>query len=154
MVPWSANKDWFLLEENKLKSLLIITISDTRKQIKPAKATVVNFGVSLFHLKLTEKTENPIAEIIPKIKPNKVFFSLFPIAIIIIPNVATPIAIQTFADIVSFKNKKPNSAVIKGIAARQRRVIAADVLVIDQINVIIAIAKPHPPIKPEIPIFL
>ena len=53
-----------------------------------------------------------------------------------------------------FKNKKPNKAVMNGIAAKQRSVIAAVVLVIDQINVIMAIAKPHPPIKPEMPIFL
>ena len=54
----------------------------------------------------------------------------------------------------SRKNKKPNKAVINGIAARQRRVIAAEVLVIDQINVIIAKARPVPPIIPEMPIFL
>ena len=64
-------------------------------------------------------------------------------AIIIIPIVAIPIATQTLIDIVSFKNKKPNKAVINGIAARQRRVIAADVFVIDQIKVIIAKAKPN-----------
>ena len=154
IVPCSANIAWFLLEENILKSLLIITTNDTTKQIKPANETVVNFGVSFLHLKLTEKTENPTAETIPKTKPINVFFSWFPIAIIIIPNVATPIVTQTLMDIVSFKNKKPNKAVMKGIAARQRRVIAAEVLVIDQINVIIAAASPAPPISPEIPNFL
>ena len=43
---------------------------------------------------------------------------------------------------------------MNGIAARQRKVIAADVLVMDQIKVIIAKAKPTPPTIPEIPIFL
>ncbi len=37
----------------------------------PATATVVNFGVSFLHLKETEKTEKPVAEIKPNIKPNK-----------------------------------------------------------------------------------
>ena len=134
--------------------MLIITTKDTIKQIRPANATVVNFGVSFLHLKLTEKTENPTEDVKPNIKPKKVFFSSFPKAIIIIPTVAIPIDIQTFVDIVSFKNKKPNKAVINGIAARQRRVIAAEVLVIDQINVIIARARPVPPTIPEIPIFL
>ena len=32
------------------------------KQNKPATATVVNFGVSFLHLKVTEKTEKPIDE--------------------------------------------------------------------------------------------
>ena len=58
-----------------LKSLFIITIRDTKRQIKPAKATVVNFGVSFHHLKLTEKTENPTADTIPKTNPINVFFS-------------------------------------------------------------------------------
>ena len=43
---------------------------------------------------------------------------------------------------------------MNGIAARQRRVIAAVVFVIDQMNVIIAAAKPMPPIIPETPILL
>ena len=54
----------------------------------------------------------------------------------------------------SFKNKKPSNAVIKGIAAKHNNVTAAVVFVIDQIKVIIAIAKPEPPIKPDRPIFL
>ena len=39
-------------------------------QNMPAKATVVNFGVSFRHLNDTEKTEKPIAETKPKIKPS------------------------------------------------------------------------------------
>ena len=91
----------------------------------PAKATVVNFGVSLRHLRLTEKIENPRAEIKPKTKPNNDPFSKSPIAIINIPIVAIAIAIQTFVEILSLRNKKPNKAVINGIADKQSKVIAA-----------------------------
>ena len=108
-----------------------MTIAATTKQNKPANATVVNFGVSLFHLKVTEKTEKPIEEVIPNISPNKEFFSVLPKAIIIIPTVAIKIEIQTFNEIFSLRNKKARSAVKKGIAAKQSSVIAADVLVIE-----------------------
>ena len=50
------------------------------------------------------------------------------------------------------KNKKPSKAVITGIAAKQSKVTAAVVLVIDHINVIIAVPNPIPPIKPDQPI--
>ena len=82
-----------------------ITIAAIVKQKKPAKATVVNFGVSFLHLKVTEKIEKPIEEIIPNIRPNKDAFSVLPKAIIINPIVAMVIAIQTLIDIFSFKNK-------------------------------------------------
>ena len=74
-------------------------------------------------------------------------------AIIAIPIVAIIIAIQTLIEIFSFKNKKPSNAVINGIAAKHSKVIAAVVLVIDQINVIIAVPRPIPPMTPDIPIF-
>ena len=61
-------------------------------------------------------------------------------------------AIQTLVDIFSFKNRKPNNAVMKGIPARHNNVIATVVLVIDQINVIIAVPRPIPPSNPENPI--
>ena len=133
-------------------SLVRITIAATTKQNKPAKATVVNFGVSFLHRKDTEKTEKPMEETIPNTRPNKDPFSVLPKAIIIIPMVAIIIAIQTLTDILSFKNKNPKSAVKKGIAARQSKVIAALVLVIEYINVIMAIPRPVPPITPDIPI--
>ena len=122
-------------------------------QKKPAKATVVNFGVSFLHLKVTEKTEKPIEDVIPNISPNKEPFSVLPKAIIIIPTVAIKIATQTLIDIFSFKNKNPNKAVKNGIAAKQSKVIAALVFVIEYIKVIIAIPRPVPPTTPEIPIF-
>ncbi len=46
-------------------------IAETTKQKNPANATVVNFGVSFLHLKVTEKTENPIEETIPNIRPSR-----------------------------------------------------------------------------------
>ena len=74
-------------------------------QNNPAKATVVNFGVSFLHLNETEKTEKPIDDAMPNINPSKEFFSSFPIAIITIPTVAKKIATQTLKEIFSFKNK-------------------------------------------------
>ena len=123
------------------------------KQKKPENATVVNFGVSFLHRKVTEKTEKPIEDAKPNIKPIREALLVFPNAIITIPIVAINIAIQTFIEIFSLKNKKPNNAVKKGIAAKHSKVIAALVFVIEYIKVIIAIPKPVPPISPDIPIF-
>ena len=122
------------------------------KQKKPANAVVVNFGVSLRHLKLTENTANPIEDVIPKTNPIKDASDVLPTAIIPIPIVAINIDIQTFKEIFSFKNRKASKAVKNGIAAKQSRVIAALVFVIENIKEIIAIPSPEPPIKPETPI--
>ena len=124
------------------------------KQNKPATATVVNFGVSFRHLSVTENIEKPIEDVSPKTKPIKEFFSVFPTAIIIIPTVAIIIDIQTLREIFSFKNKKASKAVKNGIAAKHKRVIAALVFVIEYINEIIAMPKPTPPKRPDLPIFL
>jgi len=77
-----------------------------------------------------------------------------PIAIIIIPIEANIIATHTLKEIFSCKNKKPKKAVINGIAARHNKVTAAEVFVIDQIKLLIAMPKPVPPIKPDQPILL
>ena len=69
-----------------------------------------------------------------------------------IPKVATIIDIHTLGEIFSFKNKKPNKAVIKGIAAKVSKVIAAVVCVIDHIKVVMANPSPVPPINPDKPI--
>ena len=106
-------------------------IAAKTKQKKPEKATVVNFGVCVLHLRVTEKIENPIDESIPKIKPTIEFDPVLPNAIIIIPTVAMNIEIQTLNEIFSFKNKKANKAVKKGMAAKHKRVIAALVFVIE-----------------------
>jgi len=151
-VPCSANKLEFLLLDKKSKLLLIIIIVENKQQKRPAKATVVNFGVSFLHLNVTEKIEKPTAEVKPKRSPvseprEKLSKDIMPT-----PMVATIIVIQTLKDIFSFKNKKPNKAVINGIEAKHNKVIAAVVFVIDQIKVIIADPSPTPPIVPEIPI--
>ena len=96
------------MDKNFISFDKIIILAKT-KQKKPAKATVVNFGVSFLHLKVTEKTEKPIDDVIPKIKPIKELFSVFPKAIIMIPIVAIPMTIQTLKDIFSFKNKNVSS---------------------------------------------
>ncbi len=126
-------------------------MNESRQQNKPAIATVVNFGVSFLHRRETENTENPKAEAKPNNNPKKEFDPVVSIAIIPIPKVAINIDIHTFIDISSFKNKKPKRAVIKGMAAKHKRVIAAVVLVIDHMNVVIAIPRPIPPTIPEIP---
>ena len=151
-VPCSANKPSFLLDDKKFKSFWRITTSENKQQNKPAKATVVNLGVSFFHLNETEKIENQTADARPNIKPLIVPKEELPIAMITTPVDATNIAIQTLADIFSFKNKKPNKAEIKGIEAKHNNVIAAVVFVMDQIKVIIAVPSPIPPIIPDIPI--
>ena len=122
-------------------------------QKNPAKATVVNLGVSFLHLKDTEKTEKPIEAVRPNTNPIKDFSLVLPSAIITIPVVAITIEIQTFKEIFSFKNKKANNAVKKGIAAKHSNVTAALVLVIEYIKVIIATPKPDPPMTPDNPIF-
>ena len=131
----------------------MINIDEKTTQKNPAKATVVNLGVSFLHLKDTEKTEKPIEAVRPNTNPIKDFSLVLPSAIISIPAVAIIIEIQTFKEIFSFKNKKANNAVKKGIAAKHSNVTAALVLVIEYIKVIIATPKPDPPMTPDNPIF-
>ena len=138
--------------EKKTKSLFKIIITEKITQNNPAKAVVVNLGVSFRHLSDTENTEKPIDEVSPKINPIKEVSEVLPTAIIPIPIVAIIIEIHTFKEIFSFKNKKANKAVKKGIAAKHNKVIAALVFVIENIKEIIATPSPDPPIKPETPI--
>ena len=153
-VPCTEKSPWFLLDDKRLVSVSTNITMDTIAHNKPAIATVVNFGVSLLHLKDTENTEKPNAEASPKNNPNNVPDEKLPIAMMIIPNDANIIATHTFKVIFSCKNRKPKKAVINGIAARHNKVTAADVLVIDHIKLIIAILKPVPPNNPDQPIFL
>jgi hypothetical protein len=125
---------------------------ETTTQNKPAIATVVNLGVFFFHLNVTEKIEKPTAEASPNNNPVKDPKDTLPKAIIATPIEATTIDIQTPNEICSFKKRKPNNAVMKGIAAKHKRVIAALVLVIDQMKVIIAVPSPIPPSTPDNPI--
>ena len=154
IVPCNANNPSFLPEDKKFKSLLNIITVENKKQNNPAIATVVNLGVSFLHLKLTENIENPKAEASPNIRPDIEFFSVFPNDIIKIPIAAIHIDIHTLTEIFSFKNKKPNNAVMNGMAAKHNKVIAAVVFVIDHIKVIMAAPSPIPPTKPDIPAFL
>ena len=108
----------------------IIIVANT-KQKKPAKATVVNFGVSFLHLRVTEKIEKPIEEVKPNTKPINDFSPVLSRAIIIIPAEAISIEIHTLKVIFSLKNRKANKAVKNGIAAKQSKVTAALVLVIE-----------------------
>ena len=151
-VPCRENNELLKLDEKNTRSLLKIIIEAKITQKKPAKAVVVNFGVSLRHLNDTEKTEKPTDEVIPKTNPINEVSELLPIAIMPIPTEAIIIDIQTFKEIFSFKNKKANNAVKKGIAAKHKRVIAALVFVIENIKQIIATPRPEPPTKPEVPI--
>ena len=128
-------------------------IIESITQNKPAIATVVNLGVSGFHLKETEKIENPTAEAIPNNNPIIVPIVALPNAIIITPALATVIDIQTLLETFSFKNKKPKKAVMNGIADKHNKVIAAEVFVMDQIKHTIADPNPIPPIIPAFPIF-
>ena len=152
IVPCNENIELLKLVAKNARLLDKIIIVAKAKQKNPAKATVVNFGVSFLHLKVTEKTEKPTDDVIPKINPISELFSLLPTAIIIMPTDAIIIETQTFKEIFSFKNKKANNAVKNGITARHNKVIAALVLVIENIKVIIAIPKPDPPIIPDKPI--
>ena len=102
-------------------------------------------------IELLSNKKKPKAEIRPNTSPSNVFFSELSKAIIHMPIVAIIIAIHTVSEIFSFRNKKPSSAVMKGIAAKQSKVMAAVVLVIDHIKVIIAVPSPMPPIRPDIP---
>ena len=130
-VPCKENNELLQLDEKNTWPLdKIITVANT-KQNNPAKATVVNLGVSFLHLKVTEKTENPTDEVIPKINPTREFSPVLPKAIIIIPIVAIKIETQTFNEICSFKKTNAKSAVKNGIAAKHNRVIAAVVFVIE-----------------------
>ena len=151
-VPCRENNELLKLDEKNTRSLLKIIIEAKITQKKPAKAVVVNFGVSLRHLNETEKTEKPTDDVIPKTNPINEVSELLPIAIMLIPTEAIIIDIHTFKEIFSFKNKKANNAVKKGIAAKHKRVIAALVFVIENIKQIIATPRPEPPTKPEVPI--
>ena len=109
-------------------------------------------GVFFLHLRETENIEKPNADARPKINPVKVLLPVLLKAIMMTPIQAINIATHTLIEIFSFKNKKPNNAVINGIEARQSKVTAAVVFVIDHMNVIMAIPRPLPPIIPDKPI--
>ena len=73
--PCTEKSAWFLLDDISEASLVTKIKIETTAQKAPANATVVNFGVSFLHLKLTEKIEKPSADSIPNKKPNNEPFS-------------------------------------------------------------------------------
>ena len=150
--PCKAKSNSFLLEERKETFELKIIVPATKEHIIPATDTVVNFGVSFLHLKLTEKIANPKADNKPNPNPVKVPILVLLRAIITIPIAASIIENHVLIEIFSFKKIKPSSAAMNGIAANINRVTAAVVVVIDQIKLIIAHASPAPPSIPENPI--
>ena len=94
-VPCTEKSPWFLLDDKRLLSVSTKITIDTIAHIKPAIATVVNFGVSFLHLNDTEKTEKPSAEARPNNNPNSVPAEKLPIAIIIIPVSYTHLTLPT-----------------------------------------------------------
>ena len=103
--PCNENMELLQLVEKNDCCVIKIIIDAKTKQNNPATATVVNLGVSFLHLSVTENTEKPIDEVMPKRKPIKEFFSVLPTAMINIPTVAIKIDTHTFKEIFSFKNK-------------------------------------------------
>ena len=122
-------------------------------QNNPARATVVNVGVLLFHLKLTEPIEKPKDDKRPSNKPNNVPTLLLLKAIKVIPTAAMIIDTKVVNETFSLRKIYPSIAVMNGIAANVIRVTAAEVWVIDQIKPIKAVAKPMPPITTDKSIF-
>ena len=70
-VPCKENIVLLQLDAKNVCCFIKIINVANKKQNKPAIATVVNLGVSFLHLSVTENTEKPIDEVIPKIKPIK-----------------------------------------------------------------------------------
>ena len=79
-VPCKAERDEFLNVVKKLSSLKTNIANEIIAQNNPAKAIVVKVGIFLFHLKVTEPTEKPKADIRPTTKPNNVPILLLPVS--------------------------------------------------------------------------
>ena len=121
------------------------TQKENKAQNKPAKTTVVNLGVSGFHLIVTEYRAKPVAEIKPIIAPSALPEILSLKIIIQTPTKATTIENKVVLWSVSPKIKYPAIAAIKGIAASINNVTAAVVIVIEKIKPVKAVAKKIPP---------
>ena len=128
------------------------TQNENKAQNKPAKTTVVNLGVSGFHLIVTEYRANPVAEINPMIAPRALPEILSLKIIIQTPKKATTIENNVVLRSVSPRIKYPAIAAMKGIAASINKVTAAVVIVIEKIKPVKAVAKKIPPKTLEIPI--
>ncbi len=122
-------------------------------QNTPANTTVVNLGVAGFHLIVTVYNAKPVADIKPIIAPKAVPDKLSLMIIIHTPIKAITIAIKVDFLSTSPKTKYPTTAAMKGIAANMKRVTAADVIVIEKIKPVKAVAKKIPPKTDDMPIF-
>ena len=128
------------------------TQNENKAQNKPAKTTVVNLGVSGFHLIVTEYRAKPVAEINPIIAPSALPEILSLKIIIQTPKKATTIENNVVLRSVSPRIKYPAIAAMKGIAASINNVTAAVVIVIEKIKPVKAVAKNIPPKILETPI--
>ena len=75
--PCNAESNEFLKFNEKVISEKNNAIKEIIKQNSPPNATVVNFGVSFFHLNVTAKIEKPKEEMSPHIIPKKSLKSVF-----------------------------------------------------------------------------
>ena len=128
------------------------TQNEKKAQNKPARTTVVNLGVSGFHLIVAEYKANPVADINPIIAPKTLpeILSLYIITHTPINAIIIDINVDLLRD--SPKIKYPTIAAIKGIAANINKVTAAVVIVIEKINPVKAVAKNNPPSIDDVPI--
>ena len=124
-VPCKADNDEFLNVVKNPVSLNIKTIKEKVAQNSPATATVVKVGVFFLHLKETEKIEKPNDDRRPIPKPNKVPICRLVKAIKMIPIAAIIIAVKVVVETFSLRKMYPSIAVINGIAASIKSVIAA-----------------------------
>ena len=149
--PCNADREVFFNDIKILLSLKSKTKIDALAAIIPPNDTVVSFGTFFLHRRDTVNPAKADDEINPLIKPNIVPVSLLSKDIKIIPVVAIIIAIKVFFEIFSFKKIYASKAAIKGMAPNIIKVTAAVVVVIEKTNVILAIPRHVPPIKPEKP---
>jgi len=152
--PCSAESEVFFKDISTVLSFNNKTRIETMEQKIPAMATVVNFGVFFFHLRETVNPAKPNDEINPLTKPNTVPVSLLSNDINITPAAAIVMAMNVVFEIFSFKKTYAKIAAMKGIAASIKRVTAAEVAVIENIKVILAVPRLMPPISPDKPILL
>jgi len=152
--PCKVDSDEFLKLSTKSFSEKNKANKEMMKQNNPPNDTVVNFGVSFFHLNVTAKIAKPTDDISPHIIPKKSLKSVLLYVIKIIPMDAMIIEIQVVVETLSLRKMYARIAVINGITANIKSVFAAVVLVNDQIKPIAAKAIPKPPKHPDKPILV
>ena len=152
--PCNAVSEVFFKDISILLSLNNKTKREAATQKIPHTATVVNFGIFFLHLRETLNPAKPNDESNPLIKPNSVPSNLLSNDINITPAAAIIMAIKVVVEIFSFKKTYAKIAAMKGIAANINIVTATVVVVIENIKVVLPIARHAPPINPGKPILL